>query len=159
MGGEGDDKLKGGAGNDFLDGGAGDNLLDGDQGRNRLINGTEVDFETMVEEFEPLAATLSATEGSGFGDAVYERQTTEEGVLETFLYIVVQAATPSQSLEVRINGDLIGHIETDESGFGELRLSDIPDPEGGFLLPEGFTLAVGDTITIGAELTGVFQAA
>lgn len=161
-GGLGNDKLKGGKGNDVLDGNEGDNLLDGDEGKNKLKNGTEVDLDVPQDNFQPLIANLSSS-GTASGAAYYERETTvnEEGSggLETFLHIVVNGAAPDSLLDVLIGGALFAQLQTDSTGFGELRFSTIADQPGEQPFPDGFTLSAGALISVGDELTGQFELA
>jgi hypothetical protein len=52
---------------------------------------------------------------------------------------------------------------TDGDGFGELRLSSLAGPEGGFGLPDGFAPVAGDTLSLvdsaggQAVITGTFE--
>ena len=154
-GGIGDDSLKGGAGDDRLNGDAGVNLLDGDDGNNTFANGTIVDFDPPPPpaEFDPLLADLSSP-GGVFGQAIWERETTDAG-LETFLHIMVQGGPAGSSLVVTVNGVEIGTILFDGDGYGSLRFGTFPDQLGELPLPFE-SLAADSTILIGADITGTF---
>lgn len=160
-GGQGDDRLKGGAGRDDLNGNAGQNLLDGDEGRNTLKNGELVDFEAPPPppaEFQPLFAGLDGGLTGGVGQAVYERQTSPGG-LETFLHITVQGVPANATIDIAVNGTVIGQLHSDGDGFAEVKFSTIVDEPGELALPSNFNPTANDTISVGTGLSGVFTLA
>ena len=82
------------------------------------------------------------------GEVEFEREL-ERGVLEREFEVEIVNAPVNALLDVRINGVLIGQIQTDFRGYGELEFSSHPDDPGEQLLPAGFAdLQIGDVVTI-----------
>jgi len=156
-GSDGDDELHGGWGGDNLYGGAGDDLLDGDEGIDRETDGTSVNLD--IELVALLASTPPGVTGSA--EFKFEADDTEGAELE--LEIEIAGATPNTSLELRIDGTLIGSIAVNDLGDGGLRFSSDPDDDGDgpveLAFPAGLILHVGSTILIGTNITGTFVAA
>jgi Ca2+-binding RTX toxin-like protein len=147
----GNDRLHGGWGDDWLSGGEGDDLLDGDEGRDYESDGTSVDLNVELK------AVLSSPTGvSGQAEYSYEADDLDGAELE--LEIEIEGATPLTTLDVQIDGALIGSIAVDASGHGRLKLSSDPDDEGEteIAFPIGFSIHAGSTIQIGADITGTF---
>lgn len=120
FGGDGDDQIKGGAGADRLDGEAGFNLLDKDQGKDLLFNGIETDLDLQ------LVADLRGFQYGG-GTAHY-RRVNENGILKSRFSVELTGVTPNASIQVTIGSTVVGQVETDASGNGELNFS--TDPQG-----------------------------
>lgn len=73
----------------------------------------------------------------------------EHGVLERKFEVEIVNAPANALLDVRINGVLVGQIQTDFQGQGELELSSHPDDLDEWLLPTDFIdPQVGDIVTI-----------
>lgn len=147
-GGEGNDILSGGDGNDHLNGGGGNNLLDGGDGTNKLVDGTEVDLDATL-----IASLVSPVAGTGTASFAFN---TADGSAEFELEVVVSGATPG-TLDVAINGTVVGQLVTDLTGNGSIVFSTNPNQPEEVLLT-GVSIVEGSTITVG-DLTGVFALA
>lgn len=147
-GGADDDEIKGGKGKDNLDGDDGDNLLDPDSGNDTLVNGVEVDLDN---EFKAILIGI----GGQHGKASFETEN-EDGQIKTELEIEVRHLAANATLDVVIDGVLVGQIVTDASGEGEIEFSTDPsDDELPF--PLGFpVIQAGTTISVGGVLLGTF---
>jgi len=147
-GGLGDDKLKGGNGHDQLDGDQGNNLLDGDGGHDDFSNGAAADLD---HEFRSLFTGANSESGS----AKYETSN-EGGEVKTKFEVDIDNFAPNSAINVTVDGVLVGQINTDGSGDGELKFS--TDPSGNELaFPAGFpALHTGSTIVVGSGVQGTF---
>jgi len=67
--------------------------------------------------------------------------------METFLQIYIYGAASGLDLLAATGTIELGHVLTDENGFGELRLSSFGGIEGGNPLPAGFAPMAGDLVT------------
>jgi len=101
-----------------------------------------------------LTATLAdPTNTSAAGTATYWTGTID-GTTVTKLKVSVTGATASSTLNVSVDGTIVGQVTTDSTGAGALILSS--DPQGSEQqLPTNFptTVAAGSTVTVGS-ITG-----
>jgi Ca2+-binding RTX toxin-like protein len=154
-GGLGDDSIKGGAGNDQLNGNEGNNLLDGDEGKDKLINGTEVDLDAPPPPPEPTwveYTTYMQSEGGCFASLVY----TFDG-LEERLAVEVGSSFLFASLDIVIGGVLLGTVNVDEAGCGQVVFTSSPDEDGEAGFPAGFDLVDGAAVDVGPQLHGTLN--
>jgi Ca2+-binding RTX toxin-like protein len=142
-----DDVLKGGRDNDYLHGGSGDDLLDGDEGHDDERDGycVDLDAELRAEMFAPSGA---------FARADFEHEV-EDGVVEMELKIEVRCATPGTTLDVVVDGTLLGSMTIDVEGHGYLEFSSDGDLDE-LPFPSELNVHLGSTISIGSELSGTF---
>jgi hypothetical protein len=100
-----------------------------------------------------LTASLTDTEGTGTGTATLKTHT-YDGTTKTFFTVSVTGAAESTSLDVTIDGVVVGQLMTDSTGAGSLTLSSKAGT-----LPSNFptTVAAGSTISVGT-LSGTFAA-
>jgi Ca2+-binding RTX toxin-like protein len=147
LGGDGDDILAGGAGNDQLNGGAGNNLLDGGPGTDKEMNGTPVDLTAQLAAAltSPTVATASGTATFGF--------TLADGVPKFELNVAVSGYTPSATLDVSVNGTVVGQITTDASGNATFVASTNPG-SGEILLPAELSITAGLVVLVSTDLSG-----
>ena len=148
FGGDGDDILSGGDGNDHLNGGAGTNQLDGGEGKDKEVNGTPIDLDEVLS-----AALTSATVPTATGTATFGF-TTAEGAPESELNVTVTGYTASSTLDVSVNGTVIGQITTDASGNGTFTASTAPTDATEALIPGTVTIEEGAIVLVGTDLTG-----
>jgi Ca2+-binding RTX toxin-like protein len=147
-GGLNDDELQGGGGSDWLDGDQGNNLLDGGPGRDSLFNGIEA---TLSSEFRSLFTGSNSESGS----AIYDVQN-NGNVVETRFEVHIQSFTANAALDVTVDNIVVGQINTDGSGNGDLTLSSAPTGSD-LPFPAGFpTLHDGSTIVVGNIVQGTF---
>lgn len=100
-----------------------------------------------------LAATITGTSGV-LGLAHYEVDRQGLQVIERFT-VDIAGAVPGISLEVRVDGVLVGQIDADQSGTGSLILSSQPGDAGESPLPETFPdVAVASRVAIGDVASG-----
>lgn len=89
------------------------------------------------------------------------RERFRNGVLEQRFKVQVEDATPGDELEVRVNGMLFGTIIVNNLGGAEMEFRTaqfIDDPGDGTPIPTDFPqLMAGDTITVGDDLSGVYE--
>jgi Ca2+-binding RTX toxin-like protein len=147
----GDDTLHGGTGNDLLRGGDGNDLLDGGEGNDREFGGNEVDLDAE------LLALLSSPSGAS-GEARLGYEADEASGPELELQIEVVGGPAGATLEILIDGALIGSITLDSLGNGRLNFSSDIDDEGEaeIELPAGLEIHSGSIIQIGTDITGTF---
>lgn len=104
-----------------------------------------------------LGAALADPNGTAKGWVSYELET-EKGTSKTSFQVQVNGAQPSTTLDVAIDGVVVGQIATDVNGSGKLSLSS--KPKGSQQpLPVDFpaTLAAGAIVTAGTT-TGTLAA-
>jgi Ca2+-binding RTX toxin-like protein len=106
-GGDGNDVIKGDAGNDHLNGGLGDDLLDGDTGKNHFRDGFVVDLDQQL--IAPLTNSLSL---AAAGEARLT-QVVVNGAVQLQFQVSVVGAAPGETLNVSVDGSVIGTIMTD----------------------------------------------
>ena len=111
-GGEGNDVIKGGTGADHLNGGAGDDLLDGDEGNNKLRDGFVVDLDAQ------LAAPLTRSDTLAPAGEARLTQVVVSGVVQVQFQVSVTGAAPNETLDISVDGVLIGQLITDGAGAG-----------------------------------------
>lgn len=94
------------------------------------------------------------------GSADY-RERIRNNTLEQRFSVEVEDATPGDQLAVVVNGIMFGTIVVNDLGTAELQFRTetfIDDPGDGTPIPTDFPrLAAGDTITVGPNLSGVFE--
>ena len=133
-GGAGNDIIKGGAGNDHLNGGAGDDLLDGDEGQNKLRDGIVVDLD------EQLIAPLARSDTQAPAGEARLTQVVVSGAVQTQFQVSVSGAAPSETLDISVDGVLIGQLTTDAAGAGSATF----DPTAlGTVIDDGSLIEVG----------------
>ena len=102
-----------------------------------------------------LTSSLTDSAGSATGTVKYITGTAADGTAFTKFKVSVAGASASTTLDVAIDGTVVGQITTDTSGNGSLTLSSNPKNSNQQSLPSNFptTIAAGSTITVGT-LTG-----
>jgi Ca2+-binding RTX toxin-like protein len=147
-GGLGDDELQGDNGRDWLDGDQGINLLDGGRGRDSLFNGIEASLDN---EFRSLFTGSNSESGS----AVYDLKN-DGNVVETRFEVHIQSFAANAAVNVVVDNVVVGQINTDASGNGDLMFSTIPSGND-LAFPSGFpTLHLGSTILVGSTVQSTF---
>jgi len=106
-GGDGNDTIKGEGGNDRLNGGPGDDLLDGDTGRNQFRDGLVVDLD------QQLVAPLTRSDTLAAAGEARLTQVVVAGAVQTQLQVSVVGAAPNETLNVSVDGLVIGTLMTD----------------------------------------------
>jgi Ca2+-binding RTX toxin-like protein len=106
-GGDGNDTIKGDAGNDHLNGGPGDDLLDGDSGKNHFRDGFVVDLD------QHLVASLTRSDTNAAAGEARLTQVVVGGVVQTQFQVSVVGAALGETLNVSVDGMLIGTLMTD----------------------------------------------
>ena len=111
-------------------------------------------------EFEGtrLVATLSDSESDATARVAY-KTITRDSTTTTKFVVSVKNATANSTLDVAIDGVVVGQVTTDDNGAGKLVLSS--DPTGDQqALPDNFptTIADGSTVTVGT-MTGTLGTA
>ena len=140
--------MKGGLGHDHLDGDGGNNLLDPDSGNDDMANGIQVDLDS---EFKAILT------GSGNMSGCAQHSVENEGgQVKTTFELQVNHLAANATLDVTLDGVMIGQINTDGSGQGELQLSS--DPSGNELaFPSNFpSIHAGSTLVVAGGLQGTF---
>ncbi len=101
-------------------------------------------------EHTRLSTTLTDTASSATGRAVYSTHT-YNGTTTTRFAVRVTGATADTTLDVAIDGTVVGQITTDSNGAGSLVLSSNPKNSNEQPLPADFptTVTAGSTITVG----------
>ena len=97
-----------------------------------------------------LTAQLTDSASSATATATYKSEV-ENGATESSLKIFVTGAAASSTLDVTIDGKVVGQVTTDANGAGTLKLSSKTGT-----VP---TITAGSTISVGTTLTGSFSAA
>lgn len=97
-----------------------------------------------------LTSQLTDSEGAATGTATYLTGTSSDGSTITKFKVSVSGATASTTLDVAIDGTVVGQVTTDTSGAGKLVLSSNPS-SGEQALPSNFptSISAGSTVTIG----------
>jgi len=103
-----------------------------------------------------LVANLT-NNGNAAGRASYEAET-EHGASQQQLSVEVKGATSNATLNVTIDGNVIGTLVTDASGQGKARFANNPTKANVQALPDNFTLNAASTIAIGDTISGSFAA-
>ncbi len=103
-----------------------------------------------------LVANLT-NNGNAAGRASYEAET-EHGTSQQQLSVNVQGATTNVTLNVTVDGNVIGTLKTDASGQGKARFGNNPTKANVQALPDNFTLNDGSTIVVGDAISGSFAA-
>lgn len=140
-GGLGDDDLKGGNGTDNLDGDQGNNLLDGDHGHDNFSNG---DVANLDNEFRSIFTGGGGESGSAKFDVK-----DHGGSVENRFEVHIQNFSANATLDVTIDNVVVGQINTDNNGSGDVKFS--TDPSGNDLpFPVNFpTMHDGSIILVG----------
>jgi len=147
----GNDLLKGEAGSDHLDGGAGDNLLDGDTGRNHYKNGFVVDLDLQ------LVAPLTRSDTLADAGEARLTQVVVGGAVQVQFQVSVFGAAAGETLNVSVDGVLIGTLTTDATpGAGSATF----DPSAlAVTIDEGSLIEIGpdsNLVVISGTLVKVF---
>ena len=138
-GGDGNDLIKGGSGADRLNGGLGDDLLDGDSGRNQIRDGFAVDLDLQLVTALTRSDTLAAA-----GDARLTQLVVGNAV-QTQFQVSVIGASPNETLNISVDGLVIGDLTTDPTtGNGSATFD-----------PSTLTLNAGSLIEVGPDSGGV----
>lgn len=97
-----------------------------------------------------LATQLTDSAGTATGSASYESYT-YNGTTETRFQVRVTGATASTTLDVSVDGVIVGQIATDANGAGKLTLSSSPHGSHEQQLPANFPTSVtsGSTVSVG----------
>jgi hypothetical protein len=111
---------------------------------------TSASATTTTTETELTTKLTSATNTTASGVVNYETETSGTTTV-THITISVKGYTASSTLDITVNGGTsVAQIKTDASGNGVVRFSSSDSS-----LPTGLaTLAVGDKINVGTDLTG-----
>ena len=139
-GGDGNDVIKGDAGADHLNGGPGDDLLDGDSGKNHFRDGFVVDLDVQ------LVAPLTRSDTSAPAGEARLTQVVVSGAVQVQFQVAVTGAAVSETLNVSVDGVVIGTLTTDATGAGSATF----DPS-----TLAVTLHEGSLVEIGPDSTGV----
>jgi len=109
--------------------------------------------ESQENETE-LHASLT-NNGVAAGQAAYHAET-ENGVTRQSLRVKVTGLAASTTLNVTVDGTVIGTLTTDANGNGKARFSSNPQNSNVIALPANFTLSAGSTIKVGDTVVGTF---
>jgi len=102
-----------------------------------------------------LQANLTGPAG-GVGQARLQVEP-EHGATQTSFTVSVRSAAPSSTLDVAIDGVIVGRIATDANGNGRLSLNSNPRKTGDVQLPANFpAVTAASKITVGT-LSGAFN--
>jgi len=98
-----------------------------------------------------LASSLTDSAGAATGTVKYSTGTAADGTTVTKFKVSVTGAAASTTLDVAIDGTVVGQIATDTSGNGSLTLSSNPKDASEQSLPANFptTITAGSTVTVG----------
>jgi hypothetical protein len=98
-----------------------------------------------------LTAQLTDSSSTATGSASYSTGTSTDGTTVTKFKVTVTGAAASTTLDVAIDGTVVGQVTTDTNGAGSLTLSSDPKNSNEQALPSNFptTLAAGSTVTVG----------
>jgi hypothetical protein len=101
-----------------------------------------------------LSTKLADTSSPATGMAMYRTETVD-GVTTTEFEVDVRGAAANVTLDVSIDGTVVGQLTTDENGAGRLVLSSNPKNANEQALPENFptSVAAGTSVAVGT-LTG-----
>ncbi len=163
-GGSGDDELIGELGADKLDGGTGNNLYDDESPGDTAINAQPASLNHEFEADWYISAGPSPYNFVGRVIAAYRVQIANSQLTTTLAIQFLSApaagsSTFNQTYDIRINGVVIGQINTDSTGTGEMNFSDDP-AEIAVPFPGNFpTIAEGSTMQIGNFSVGPFYPA
>jgi hypothetical protein len=97
-----------------------------------------------------LTAQLTDSSGTDTGTSWYSTSTVD-GTTTTLFKVSITGAAADTTLDVSVDGTIIGQITTDANGAGKLVLSSNPQGANEQQLPSNFptTVAAGSTITVG----------
>lgn len=110
------------------------------------------DTDDDSQEVELKAALTGATAATG---KIEFESEVDDGVQESKLNVEIRNATPNTTLDVTVNGVVIGQITTDTNGRGKLKFRSQPDDSDEQLFPTDFVaLVAGDVIGIGGIVSG-----
>lgn len=143
LGRTGDDRLLGSSGDDSLDGGLGSDDVFGGLGDDRANRGRN-DRVSGCERFE-LHATLTGVSGAS-GEAEFKPGTKVNRNFEAEVF----GLAANQAYDVVVNGTVLGTLQTNSAGHGELKLTD-----ASLSIPDGATIAIRSGGT--DVLTGKFS--
>jgi hypothetical protein len=110
--------------------------------------------ETTLELLtKTLTARLTGT-GNSTVQVLFQSRT-ENGAAHDEFKVIVRNATVSSSLDVTLDGVVVGKVTTNTLGHGSLKLATVPT-EDEVQLPVTFPkLAAGSTIQVGTDIQGV----
>ena len=98
-----------------------------------------------------LTATLTDATSGAAANVTYKSYTASDGTTETEFKASVTGADANTTLDVAVDGTVVGQITTDDNGAGSLELSSNPDDSDEQQLPADFptTIADGSAVTVG----------
>ena len=98
-----------------------------------------------------LTASLTDPSSSATGTVAFKTGTAADGTTVTRFRVTVTGATASTTLDVSVDGTVVGQITTDSSGDGSLMLSSNPRNSHEQQLPSNFptTITSGSVVTVG----------
>jgi hypothetical protein len=137
---DGIDDLYGGFGDDTCEGGVGDDSLHGEAGFDDVSGGEGSDV-IDVSECPELVLFRTELDGEGHGSAYFNIISTEEGQqLQIGIYAYVDVVG---SYEVYVDDQLVGTLDIEECGGGELELC---VPADSIEVHDGSVLHIGDVL-------------